>query len=97
MNGGQLSVGEIDAYKTFIMTTLAKSYAKRNIAMQLHFSAIRDCNQVMFEKLGPDTGFDATHDVELAEGLCAFLKTCPSPTKCRKQFFTASIQRIIIR
>lgn len=74
MNGKELSAQEIDAYKTFIMTAMAKAYAKRNIAMQLHFASIRDCNQVMFEKLGPDTGFDASHDVELAENLCAFLK-----------------------
>lgn len=74
MNGGILSEEEIDAYKTFVLTTMAKAYAKRNIAMQLHFSSIRDCNQVMFDKLGPDTGFDAVHDVELSANLCAFLK-----------------------
>ncbi|AEV29764.1 glucuronate isomerase [Sphaerochaeta pleomorpha str. Grapes] len=73
MEGKNLSAGEIEAYKTFVMTELARAYAKRNIVMQLHFAAIRDNNGLMFQKLGPDTGFDASHDKELAEGLSAFL------------------------
>ncbi len=36
-------------------------------------AAIRNNNSMMFEKLGPDTGYDASHDKELAEGLSAFL------------------------
>ena len=41
--------------------------------MQLHFAAIRNNNSLMFDKLGPDTGYDAAHDKELAQGLSAFL------------------------
>jgi glucuronate isomerase len=76
MNGKCLNHEEVEAYKTFVLTHLAKAYAKRNIAMQLHFAAIRDNNGLMYKKLGPDTGFDASHDKDLAEGLYALLKGC---------------------
>lgn len=73
LNDESLSKEEIEAYKTYVLTHLAKAYKKRDIAMQLHFAAIRNNNSMMFEKLGPDTGYDASHDKELAEGLSAFL------------------------
>jgi len=71
--GASLSTSEVEAYKTFVLSHLARAYAERNIAMQLHFAAIRDNNERMFKLLGPDTGFDASHDKEIAEGLSAFL------------------------
>ena len=73
MDGNALSSIEIEAYKTYVLSHLARAYAKRDIAMQLHFAAIRDNNGMMFQQLGPDTGFDASHDKELAESLSAFL------------------------
>ena len=73
MNGKCLNHEEVEAYKTFVRTHLAKAYATRDIAMQLHFAAIRDNNGLMYKKLGPDTGYDASHDKDLAEGLSAFL------------------------
>ncbi len=74
MNGKCLNHEEVEAYKTFVLTHLAKAYAKRDIAMQLHFAAIRDNNGLMYKKLGPDTGYDASHDKDLAEGLSCFPK-----------------------
>lgn len=71
--GASLSALEVEAYKTYVLSHLARAYAKRNIAMQLHFASIRDNNEKMFKLLGPDTGFDASHDKELAQGLSAFL------------------------
>ena len=71
--GATLSFEEVEAYKTYVLTHLARAYAKRDIAMQLHFASIRDNNGMMFAKLGPDTGYDASHDKELAASLSAFL------------------------
>ena len=76
--GATLSHEEVEAYKTFVLSHLARAYAKRDIAMQLHFAAIRDNNERMFKLLGPDTGFDASHDKEIAEGLSAFLSALSS-------------------
>ncbi len=74
MNGEELTSCEVEAYMTYILTKLAKMYHKYNIVMQLHMAAIRDNNKGMFDKLGPDTGFDASHDMLVAEKLSAFLK-----------------------
>jgi len=43
--------------------------------MQLHIGALRNNNQKMFEKLGPDTGFDSVNDFEIAVGLSRILNS----------------------
>ena len=48
MAGKALNAEEVEAYKTFVMTHLAKAYAKRDVAMQLHFASIRDNNGLMY-------------------------------------------------
>jgi len=73
MEGTPLTDEEVESYKTFVLTALARAYAKMDIAMQLHFAAIRDNNGRMFAALGPDTGYDASHDMNLAAKLSAFL------------------------
>jgi glucuronate isomerase len=52
---------------------LGKEYAKRGWTMQLHIGALRNNNSKMFERLGPDTGFDSIHDFEIAKGLSKIL------------------------
>ena len=46
---------------------------ERGWAQQLHIGALRDNNARMFEKLGPDTGFDAIADEQIARPLSTFL------------------------
>ena len=41
--------------------------------MELHIGPIRNNNTAMFNKLGPDTGFDSVGDREIAEKLSRFL------------------------
>ena len=72
MNGAELTAEEADAYRTFVLTALAKAYKKGNVAMQCHFASIRDNNKTMYKLLGPDTGYDASHDKDLAEGISIF-------------------------
>ena len=71
--GNVLTPSEIDAYQTFVMLFLGKAYARHGVVMQLHLNAIRNLNGPKFETLGPDTGFDAAHDLPLAEKLAGFL------------------------
>ena len=40
--------------------------AEAGWAQQFHIGAIRNNNSAMFAKVGPDTGFDAIHDQEIA-------------------------------
>ncbi len=87
MNGGELCACEVDAYMTYVFTALAKAYNKRNVAMQCHFAAIRDNNIVMYNKLGPDTGFDASHDKELAENVSQFFSNLSVTDEVPKTIF----------
>ena len=41
--------------------------------MQLHLGALRNNNTRMFEKMGPDVGFDSINDFEIARGLSKIL------------------------
>ncbi|MGI6279708.1 MAG: glucuronate isomerase [Acutalibacteraceae bacterium] len=68
MNGKEINKQEADMYKTAIMLHLGREYSRLGIVMQLHYGAQRNTNTKMFEKLGPDTGFDciATHDCATA-------------------------------
>lgn len=47
--------------------------AKADWTMQLHFGALRNNNSRMFERLGPDTGFDSIGDGSVAQGLSRFM------------------------
>ena len=69
MAGEKLTKAEIDAYKTDLLLTCAREYAKRGMVMQIHFSCLRNTNQRMFEKLGPDTGFDCIAITDSGENL----------------------------
>lgn len=71
--GGTLTERQVDAYKTYLMLTMGREFAKRGWVMQLHMGAMRNNNTRMFQKLGPDTGFDSIYDGNLARGLSRFL------------------------
>lgn len=73
MNGGSISQIEADKYKTAIMLHLGREYAKRNIVMQLHYGAQRNTNTKMFDRLGPDTGFDCISVKDCGEAIIGFL------------------------
>ena len=75
-NGCRLSDHAIDKMDDDIIEKLiflGEEYAKRGWAWQLHIGALRNNNTRMFEKLGPDTGFDSINDFEIAEGLSKIL------------------------
>ena len=58
LNGEKVTADEAEAFKTELLIHCAKEYARLGWVMQLHYNCIRNPNSVMFEKLGPDTGFD---------------------------------------
>ena len=57
--GEALTTPEIEGYQTVILRHLGKQYHRLNIAMQLHYSCLRNNNQRIFKLQGPDTGVDA--------------------------------------
>ena len=87
MGGAAVTAEEADAWRTFILRSLARAYKKSNVAMQLHFAAIRDNNLTMYNKLGPDTGYDASYDECLAYGVSEFFKALSAEESVPKTIF----------
>lgn len=56
--GEELSLEEAEKYQTYILVELGRNYHRLNVAMQLHYSCLRNMNERMYKKVGPDTGFD---------------------------------------
>ncbi|MBR5453417.1 MAG: glucuronate isomerase, partial [Clostridia bacterium] len=73
MNGGRITQAEADKYKTSVMLFLCREYAKKGIVLQLHYGAQRNTNTRMFERLGPDTGFDCISVRDCGESITRFL------------------------
>lgn len=73
MKGEKLEKAEIDKYKTRTLLNLARMYSTRGWTMQLHIGAMRNNNQKMFNRLGPDTGYDSIGDEKIAEPLSKLL------------------------
>lgn len=71
--GEKITQLEADKYKTAVMLHLGREYARRGIVMQLHYGAQRNTNSAMFERLGPDTGFDCISVRDCGSAITRFL------------------------
>ncbi|MDQ0255949.1 glucuronate isomerase [Evansella vedderi] len=71
--GQSISKEEEEKYKTYTLLFLGRMYHSLGWVMQFHVGAIRNNNERMFKKLGPDTGFDSIHDFDLSRSLNGFL------------------------
>ncbi len=60
-------------FKTAFMTFVAGEYTKRDWVLQLHYGCKRDNNTPMFEKLGPDTGYDCINNYAPSSQTADFL------------------------
>lgn len=68
-----LTALEIDKFRSAMLYELAVMDARSNWVQQFHIGATRNNNTRMFKQLGPDTGYDAIADVEVAVPLSRFL------------------------
>ena len=59
INNEQITDQERDQYLTMLIENLMKLNKKYNWTMQFHNNVLRSINHPMFNKVGPDTGFDA--------------------------------------
>jgi glucuronate isomerase len=66
---------EEDKYKTFTMMFMGRLFSSLGWTMQLHIGAVRNTRANMFEKLGPDTGYDSINDYHLAKPLNQLLNS----------------------
>ena len=73
MRGQQLSADEVRKYKHCILTIMAEQDYASDWTQQYHYGAIRDNNSLMYDKLGPDTGFDSIGEFTTARAMSHFL------------------------
>lgn len=73
--GGEISLTEQYQYKTALLLELGRQYHRLNWVMQLHYGCKRNNNTAMFNKLGPDTGYDSISGYAPADQLANFLDT----------------------
>ncbi|MCM1385892.1 MAG: glucuronate isomerase [Bacillus sp. (in: Bacteria)] len=83
LSGSDITREEELKFKTAFMLFVGREYAKRNWVMQLHYGCKRDNNTLMFDKLGPDTGYDCINNYapssEMADYLNALIRTDELP------------------
>ena len=71
--GMPLDEAEIEQFKSAMLHEFGVMDAEKDWTQQFHFAAMRNNNSRMFEKLGPDTGFDSIGDFQLARPLSRML------------------------
>jgi len=83
----ELSPLEAEQWMTYILLNVARWNAARGWTMQYHIGPIRNNNTPMFEKLGPDTGYDSMLDEPVARKFVAFLDTLEKSGEQPKSIF----------
>lgn len=83
LSGGAVTREEELKFKTAFMLFVGKEYNRMNWVMQLHYGCKRDNNKLMYEKLGPDTGYDCINNyapsAQMADFLNALIETDELP------------------
>jgi glucuronate isomerase len=72
LNGTMPGAREEEIFKHAFLTFLGREYHGRGWVMQLHYGVRRDNNLPMFDRLGPDTGFDCVDNTAFSH-TAAFL------------------------
>lgn len=75
LKGIQPKNEDINIYRTAVLLDLARMDCRSGWVQQFHIGPLRNNNRLMFEKLGPDTGFDAIGDKSLAAAGHKFFST----------------------
>ncbi len=83
-DGAELSVAQADKFKTALLGFLAQRYAEKGWVMELHIGPMRNNNTLMFNRIGPDAGFDSIDDREIAGKLSRFLDSLAVKEKLPK-------------
>ncbi len=72
-SGQQVSENEAEIYKSALMDQLARLNHRKGWTQQLHVGPFRDVNKRMYDRLGPDSGFDSIGDSVNGKNLAKFL------------------------
>lgn len=71
-------------FKTAFMLFVGREYARMGWAMQLHYGCKRDNNVTMYNKLGPDTGYDCINNYAPSSQTADFLNALISTNELPK-------------
>lgn len=83
-SGALLNLEEVSYFKFNTLLELCKMYHAKGWTQQFHLGAMRNNNSRMYQKIGPDTGFDSIGDYPQALGLSAFLNELDSTDQLSK-------------
>lgn len=72
-SGNELTNEEIIKFKSAMLVVFAEMDYEKGWTQQFHYGAIRNNNRRMFEKLGPDTGFDSIGVFNTSKSMSKFL------------------------
>lgn len=84
LNKDSLNLEEIHYFKYRTLVELGRLYHKKGWTQQFHLGALRNTNQRMLGKLGPDTGFDSIGDFSQSVALSKFLNELDSTDQLTK-------------
>jgi glucuronate isomerase len=84
MAGEAPTVEETEKYQTAVLLALGKAYHRLNIAMQIHYSCLRNVNERMYRRLGPDTGFDMIGQTTCGGNIASLLSALDMTGECPK-------------
>jgi glucuronate isomerase len=84
MRGEALTLQEIEGYQTTVLVCLGKAYHRLDIAMQLHYSCLRNNNTRIFKVMGPDTGVDAIAQNTCGGNIAQLLAVLDEAGQCPK-------------
>jgi len=84
LRGETLTTEEIEGYQTVILLCLGTAYHRLDVAMQLHYSCIRNNNNRIFKLQGPDTGVDAIAQNTCGGNIAMLLSAMDEAGTCPK-------------
>ncbi len=84
LTGQSISTEDAEKYQTAILLCLGRAYHRLGIAMQLHYSCLRNMNTRLYKRLGPDTGFDMIAQNSCGGDIAAFLAALDETGECPK-------------
>ncbi|MFI3168677.1 MAG: glucuronate isomerase [Faecalibacterium sp.] len=82
--GKEITTEAAEQYQSAVLLMLGRAYHKHDIAMQLHYSAMRNNNTKKFREMGPDTGYDAIGIVSCGQMIAGFLSALDETDECPK-------------
>lgn len=84
LEGKSPSEQDLDKFRSAFLHDMAVMDAEAGWAQQFHIGAIRNNNTKMFSLVGPDTGYDAIHDLSIAYAGNKFFNRLASEDKLAK-------------